>query len=299
MSFPGCLNDYHKIVTWIADLTNQPADTVKQRLRAEFDRPGSAVATAVRQAGITPHVWSDAMANFYSETDAFLYELIIWNRNGAKAQMRQAVADHLAKIADKPLKLLNIGDGLGFDSVALAQKGHDVTYFELPGLSQQFATRVFNDADLPISVITDPEAIPHEEYDAVVCLDVLEHVPNPQDFVGQLVRYIRPMGHFVVNAPFMLIQKANPTHLRANRKHSGSLALYKQNGLTLIDGELAWNPIVLQKTNGQHASPAPSAAALSKLKLTGLLLTLARFPIVPFKPAELYVRKLGVWFDAD
>lgn len=297
IDFPGCLNDYDKIVTWIADLTDQPIESVKRRLRAEFDRPGCTVAAAVNNAGITPHVWSDKMADFYNETDAFLYELIIWNRNGAKAQMRHAVANHLAKLSDKPLKLLNIGDGLGFDSVTLAQQGHDVTYFELPGLSQQFATRVFDDANVPINVITDPDSIPHEHFDALICLDVLEHVPDPPQFVSQLVRYIRPMGYFVVNAPFMLIQKANPTHLRQNRKHSGSLKLYKQNGLTLIDGELAWNPIVLQKTDSQQPSPPPKAATLAKLKLTGLLLTLARYPIIPFKHAELYVRKLGVWFD--
>ncbi len=297
INFPGCLNDFNKIAKWIADLTNQPPETVKTRLRREFDLPGSTVAAAVKSAGITPHVWSDAMADFYNQTDAFLYELVIWNRNQAKAQMRRAVANHLAKIADRPLKLLNIGDGLGFDTVALANLGHDVTYFELPGLTQQFATRVFEDANLPITILTDPESIPHEHYDALICLDVLEHVPDPQNFVAQLVRYIRPMGHLVVNAPFMLIQKANPTHLRANRKHSGSLKLYKQNGLTLIDGEPVWNPIVLQKTEGQPPTQSPHASTIAKLKLTGLLLTLARYPIIPFKPAELYVRKLGVWFN--
>ena len=136
------------------------------------------------------------------------------------------------------LSVLCIGDGLGFDSAFLAGKGHAVTYHEVPGPHEAFARSVFERANVPVRVVTNQKDLHEATFDVIVCLDVLEHVPDPPSFVGQLLPLLRPQGRLIVHAPFYMIHPAYPTHLKRNRAHSGSLRLYTQHGLRLVDGRL-------------------------------------------------------------
>ena len=242
-------------------------------------------------------MWSDALGRFYERTDAFLYELVIWNLNRIKGWMRRAVAKHLEKEGGRDLDVLNLGDGLGFDSVYLTQAGHRITYFELPSYAEAFARRLFTDCAPEVLVVTDQAHLTAGRYDAVVCLDVLEHVHDPPAFVKVIAGYLRPGGRLIVNAPFMVIHPTTATHLRANRKYSGCLRLYERHGFKLIDGEIGWNPIVLRKV-GRSEHHAPSVhPKLVALRLAGCVLALGRAPILPLDLGDRFRRRLGQWFD--
>jgi len=294
---PDQLRDLDKIVAWIAEITNQNPDSVLERLRQEFDSPGSNVANAFAKTKLQPYIWSDSMQQFYESTDAFLYELVIWNRNKLKRRMRRWVARHLTQTGTQPLDILSIGDGLGFDSAYLAKLGHRVTYFELPGHAEFFARKVFAESDAPLTILTNPNSIPRSAFDVVLCLDVLEHVPAPSDFVRLLADYLRPEGRLLVHAPFYMIHPSNPTHLKANRSFSGKLSLYTNLGLKLIDGDLFWNPLVFQKPPDQCSIPSPFTPRLLALRLIGLYLTLGRFSILPFLWVDSYRKKTNKWFE--
>ncbi len=86
------LPDQEKIVSWIVELTRQPEASVRSRLREEFDNPGTNVARAFGETGLEPYVWNDGLARFYEQTDAFLYELVIWNRREFPPGLRQVPA---------------------------------------------------------------------------------------------------------------------------------------------------------------------------------------------------------------
>lgn len=99
---------------------------------------------------------------------------------GAKGAIRLAVlqADLSECLPDRPLRVLDIGAGLGHMSLWLAERGHQVTLAEpaepmLEGARQRFAeagqTATFIQApwqDLP--------ALLTEKYDLVICHAVLE-----------------------------------------------------------------------------------------------------------------------------
>ena len=245
------LRDLQQMSRLIADASGVSVEEAERRLLDEQARPGTAVAKDFAIHGGPRYTPGQAMDAFYGTTDAFLYELAVWNRNRLKHGMRKWIARHLRKVADvtdRPaLDVLSIGDGMGFDCLYWAQQGHQVTYFELPGHGPRFATKLFEGADVNIPMLTDPGAIPSGRFDAVTCLDVLEHVPDVPGMVKTLASYLRPGGVLYVSAPYFLILPWYPTHLRQNRKYSASLRLYREAGLTLIGGRPGWDPIVLQK----------------------------------------------------
>ena len=43
--------------------------------------------------------------------------------------------------------------------------------------------------------------LPEQSYDAILCMQVLEHVPNPQAVCAELYRMARPGAHVMVSAP--------------------------------------------------------------------------------------------------
>lgn len=289
--------DYERIVSWIVELTGATDAEVRRRLREEFDTPGTAVTKAFYQAGLEPFTWSDGLAKFYEQTDSFLYELIIWNCNALKGKMRRAAAAQLARGQDGPLDILMIGDGLGFDSAHLALAGHHVTYFELPGYAESFARQVFTAGEVKVNILNRIEQIPLAGFDAVVCLDVLEHVPDAPAMVKSIAGYLRPGGRFVVHAPFLFLHPRTLTHLRANRKYSGSLALYAREHLRLVDGAMAWNPITLQKPGGNAPVPSMFHPKLLALWLVGCVMMLGRYGFLPLAWVGVFVQRAGRWFE--
>ena len=294
-SLPKQLLSRDKVIGWIAELTSQPPDSVLSRLSDEFQNCGSNVVRSFRESGLQPYVWSEGMSRFYQQTDAFIYELVLWNLNRIKRRMRRWIAEYL-RGKGQNLEILTIGDGLGFDSEYLSGLGHNVTYFEVPGYTQSFAKKVFAESGNKVTVLTEPKEIPLNAYDAVVCLDVLEHVPDPDDMVRRIVEYLRPGGSLVVHAPVYMIHPSNPTHLKSNRRFSGSLSLFRKHNLQITDGATGWNPIVLQKTESSSCKRPRLCWKTIKLKLMGCFLSLGRFTFLPFHWVVYYRNKKSRWF---
>jgi 2-polyprenyl-3-methyl-5-hydroxy-6-metoxy-1,4-benzoquinol methylase len=299
--FPINLGNEEEVVQWISEITGSDELTIRENLRKEFEQPGSNVAKAFAETKLEPYIWSEELVRFYERTDAFLYELVLWNRNSIKRRMRSFIAKYLAEYEGTGKKVLCVGDGLGFDSFYLVQNGQKVTYYEVPGFSHRFASRLFSPAGNEIKIASNPDQIPSEHFDAVICLDVLEHVKDAQAFIRQLAGFLRPGGILIVHAPFYMIHPSNPTHLKANRKYSGSLKLYTDCGLKLINGRFFWNPLIFEKVL-EGIKPHPqqrSALGLFGIKLGGLYLSLGRFTILPFLWINSYRTSHSNWFDSN
>lgn len=285
------LDDNNRAVALLAEVTNRSVNSVRRRLYKEEICPGSTVSRDFRKRGLTPHLWSDEVARFYNETDAFLYDSLTWNRNPFKLQMRTWIGQYLSRDDASGLDILCIGDGLGFDSAYLAQLGHRVTYFEVPGYSEAFARRLFEDSGYRVQILTDADAIPKAAFDVVVCLDVLEHVPDPSSFLAVINSYLRPGGRAIVHAPFYSITQYHLSHLKSNRQYSGNLTLFAQQGLALIDGQPLWNPIVLRKLEETVQLPSQWNLHLLRLRLMGLCLAVGRFWQTPFAWGDRFHRR--------
>ena len=65
-----------------------------------------------------------------------------------------------------------------------------------------------------LDIVSDITAIPEADgaFDAAMCIEVLEHLPDPLAALGELSRLVRPGGHLILTAPFCSITHFAPLH---------------------------------------------------------------------------------------
>lgn len=270
---PAPLQDLAKAADWIAEITGATSEQVRRRLSREHQRLGANVEEDLHRRQVEPYRSSERLSEFYAETDAFVYETFCWNRYPAKQAIRRRMVEFLQRqYQGSAARVLAYGDGLGFDAAGLAIAGHHVTYFEVGQRSLAFARKLFAENAVSVDICQRPEQLPPESFDAVICLDVLEHVPNPPELVRQLAGWVRPGGYMISHAPFWYVHPNACTHLAMNRQYSGGWKrLYRPAGLWPVEAALLWNPIVLVKAEDARL-PGPSRFCRTKLACGGLLL---------------------------
>lgn len=262
--FPAPLECNEQIVNLIQQVTSLNAHEVIERLILEEQDFPANVPKEFRESNAPLNQWTDELLKFYQETDSFLFETFVWNRQKEKQNLRLWIADVIQKYRPIPLKILCYGDGLGFESTYLAGLGHDVTYQEVSKPAIEIAREVARLNDVEITIQPDQSQFQAEEFDVIVCCDVLEHLPDPPAQVVEFESWLKPDGLLIINAPFFLVDDLFPTHLRTNLRYAGDYKkLYQPAGLELLVGTFMWLPVVLGKQ--------PSSATRRNLKRAGNL----------------------------
>jgi 2-polyprenyl-3-methyl-5-hydroxy-6-metoxy-1,4-benzoquinol methylase len=203
---------------------------VLERFVAEWTGPVGEVPREFVRLGVgEPWVWSRRMEEFYHETDGFVYELLNWHHRPNRIRWRRQLAQEISPNAD----VLCVGDGLGYDACDIAKICPDarVTSFEYAGYSSVFARRMIE--DLRLANITQTTEIPNRQFDVVISLDVLEHVPDPEMFVTDIAKRLRPHGIAYISEACLWVRPTHPTHLRSNLFYAGRiLPLFEKHNLS-------------------------------------------------------------------
>jgi SAM-dependent methyltransferase len=92
-----------------------------------------------------------------------------------------------------------------------------------------------------IDIVSDITEIPvpSGSFDAVMCVEVLEHVPDPVRAVRELVRLLRPGGTLVITAPFNSLTHFAPYHFATGFNRYFYEKLLDEEGCEIL--ELSWN----------------------------------------------------------
>jgi len=206
----------------IAGFTGTDPEIVWDRMSKEFAHPGSTVAEAWRLAN--PQA-ADEITRFYQETDSYIYDLSADHSRVRRRPVEDAILERIARHGER-LTILVYGDGIGTDSLKISRQGHAVTYFDLPGKSSSFARYRFEQEvpkpshTAPVAVFRKDE-IPAGAFDVVVCVEVLEHVPDPPGVMREIARALKPGGIALITESFASIGPEFPSHLPENFKYAG------------------------------------------------------------------------------
>jgi len=98
------------------------------------------------------------------------------------------------------LEVLEVGCGGGFMAEALAQRGARVCALDPADRAIAAARAHARQSDLDIDYrVGTGESLPwpDQSFDAVVCVDVLEHVSDLDQVLREITRVLRPGGHFL------------------------------------------------------------------------------------------------------
>jgi len=203
----------------VAEFFELPEGEVWQKISHELKAPGSTVAEAWRSAKpCSP----DDVRRFYIETDSYVYDLVVDQCHVRRRAPWDALIGRIDRLGTNKT-VLGFGDGIGSDSIALAGRGHRVTYFDVPGVTSAFARFRFDRENLlhPITVVEVESDIPADTFDVAVCIEVLEHVTDPPAVMRSLHRALKHGGIALITESFESVGDEFPSHLPENFRYAG------------------------------------------------------------------------------
>ena len=158
---------------------------------------------------------------FYKTTDAYIYELSLYHltspcyENLCKSILSIAKEFNCNKVVD-------LGGGIGTLSMFLSLKGLDVTYYDVKGLTSDFAEFRFKkhcpNVRILYSDFTGDSLI--GVYDLILGMDFFEHLTDVISYVKKCYEILTPEGVFVTQNAFNIGSPSSgssiPCHLDIN-----------------------------------------------------------------------------------
>ena len=206
------------VVGRVADFFELPEAEVRERLQREYDQPGVGVAEAWRDAAPeTP----DDVTRFYEETPSYVFDLAADHCRERRDDVWRPILDRLARAPGE--EVLAYGDGIGTDAIALARAGYRVTYYDLPGVTSAFARFQFERDGLAerIAFVDQPDALQRNRFDAIVCIEVMEHLSDPVGAMRLFHGLLRDNGVVLLTESFESVGPDFPSHLEGNIQYAG------------------------------------------------------------------------------
>ncbi len=137
-------------------------------------------------------------------------------------QAVRVAASHVARygFAEKYAagrKVCDIGCGVGYGSNYLAQKAERVVAMDISEDAISWAGKHFGRDNLRFLAANAAQEWPvYESFDLVTTFETMEHVENPDDFLGQIYEHLSPGGTLILSVPNGPRDKEktnNPYHL--------------------------------------------------------------------------------------
>lgn len=88
-----------------------------------------------------------------------------------------------------------------------------------------------------LNIISDITAIPEPEnsFDAIMCIEVFEHLPEPVKAIMEFSRLLKPGGHLIITAPFCSLTHFAPYHFYTGFNRYFYQEHLPKNGFDIIE----------------------------------------------------------------
>ena len=151
----------------------------------------------------------------------------------------------LTKLPAEARTVLDVGCGGGWLAGAIKDRVESLVSFDI-SLDNVLGTLQLNPAPSHRGVVGDVLALPFSDasFDAVVSAEVIEHVPDVNGYLHQIVRVLKPGGRAVISTPYKeTIQYSLCIHCNNPTPHNAHLRSFDERSL---DGMLGQLPVTLQ-----------------------------------------------------
>jgi glycosyltransferase involved in cell wall biosynthesis/2-polyprenyl-3-methyl-5-hydroxy-6-metoxy-1,4-benzoquinol methylase len=223
------------VIDSIGIVTGKSTDWISAEVDKEQRADGSAVGADMKAFDVVPYQPSKQMDDLYRSGMSFAIELAANYSDDARLKMAAFILVRLCTERTRlgrNLKILAVGDGIGSDSIRMAGAGFDVDYMDYEAsVTSRVAMenfKKFNQTDRTdvgkLRVLNRNE-IETGHYDAVISLEVIEHVEQPQEFLDFLNAQLKPEGLLFLSDCFAGITSYWQTHLLSNERLSGMIPL--------------------------------------------------------------------------
>ncbi|MBI2127400.1 MAG: methyltransferase domain-containing protein [Thaumarchaeota archaeon] len=219
-----------KIVIWNRELIEtlsrfygtSPAD-IKRMLK----NAGRLIEETWEQAG--PKTEEEEV-ELYKKIPYYPAQLAYWHMSLQQRRFRNWV------ISQCKGTVLDYGAGIGDLSLALWRRGHKVTYLDMRGSqNERFAKFLFekNRADVKMILLDYKSQVPElGTYDTIVCLDVIEHVPDAKETIKTFRKHLAENGRLIATNIYY-----SPESSRGDHRPTGlTRGLMKEAGFREING---------------------------------------------------------------
>ena len=129
---------------------------------------------------------------FYNITPFYIFELAFWHMTRYQRIFRSKVIE-LSRG-----RVLDFGGGMGDLSLELAKRGLSVTYADVSGETFKFAKYLFSKYDLPVVMIDSSKESVGNNYDTIICIDVIEHLENQKETLDMLSDSLNSGGMLII-----------------------------------------------------------------------------------------------------
>jgi 2-polyprenyl-3-methyl-5-hydroxy-6-metoxy-1,4-benzoquinol methylase len=134
----------------------------------------------------------EQIKKFYEITPFYICDLAYWHMTKGQRKLR----DTIVEIATGDV--LDYGGGIGDLSARLAEKGLNVTYTDIQGKTFEFAEWLFKKRGLSVEVLDQEKSVFFKQYDTIICLDVIEHIPNPKTVLERMAISLKRQGKLII-----------------------------------------------------------------------------------------------------
>ena len=232
----------------LATYTSEPVDVVKAKLPAA----GEALTEEWRSAERNNETAVDA---FYQETEHFIYDLTHFNYANMYMGWRGSVYNLCQQVSEAmpAFEVLDYGGGIGTSLLELSDlPGIRMTYADLPGKTYDYANWRFQQRGLNVKSIAlgDDDPLAGRMFDVIVCMEVIEHLVEPEDVVKYLIDHLKPGGLLILTVTFYA-PEPDMMHLNLDRyTNEGFYQIVENMGMTELT---KFSPRIFKKT-GQQAN---------------------------------------------
>lgn len=114
----------------------------------------------------------------------------------------ELMSNIIQKLAGPGARLLDVGCAQGTLGLMAAERGVRVTLLDIRPENIAYARSRLERGQVDFHVgLLSESCPPANDYDVVVCTEVLEHVPAPSQFLASLTAKLRPGGALVLTTP--------------------------------------------------------------------------------------------------